>query len=455
VEYVMPREFSDALLLPPRARLLHIGPMKTGTTSIQAAARKRRKILLDHGVRYPGKSFNHRRQLGALMGWSVDSWKRSGPLIPDLMDIETASAPARKEWDKLAAEMDADPQRRIFISHEYVSQVDDATAQRIVDGIGERTHVCITLRAPGEIVPSLWSQGIRDDAVTESFNDWLARVYGKEPCENPMPERFWRAYDQGRLVDRWARLVGPENVTVIVADKSEPGLLPGAFEGMLGLPAGTLDAKLTHRSLTAVEAELFRAVNADLRDNGADWMAFFNFVRRGAISRGSARRKVPPDVPRVRLPPWAAQIADKDGRSFADSIRRSQVRVVGDLEALAAESRTAHWEDFASVPIDLAADTVAGAVSAGRNLAGKSRKKIQAQADEISAYGKEISELKRNLAAVKSHDLAQHAHLIAANERAPQMASAFTTRELAAAIKHQLLRKLRARLNALSRRNSD
>jgi hypothetical protein len=211
------------MLLPPRTWLLHIGPMKTGTTSIQAAARRRRKTLLAHGVQYPGRLLNQRRQLGALMGWSVDAWKRTGPLVPDLLDVETASAPSLKEWHNLVAEVGAIPNSRIFLSHEYVSQVDDDGAQRIVDAIGECIHVCITLRAPGQIVPSLWSQGIRDDAVTEPFNDWLARVYATDP-DRQMPARFERAYDQDQLVERWARLVGPENVTVVITDKTEPHL---------------------------------------------------------------------------------------------------------------------------------------------------------------------------------------------------------------------------------------
>lgn len=420
--------------------------MKTGTTSIQAAAQKRRNKLLSHGVRYPGHMFNQRRPLGALMGWSVDAWKRSGPLVPDLLDVETDSAPPRKQWDKLAAEMDADTERRIFISHEYVSQVDDATAQRIVDAIGERVHVCITLRPTGQIVPSLWSQGIRDDALTEPFDDWLTRVYGTDP-DPPMPDRFWRAYDQGALVDRWAQLVGPENVTVIIADKSEPHVLHRSLESMLDLPAGMLHWRLTNRSLTAVEAELFRNVNINLRDNGADWLAFYNLLRKGALRFGPERRVVPADEPRVLLPPWAASIADKDGRRFADSIRGSGARVVGDLDKLAAESPANEWQDIDTVPIDVAANGIAGGVSAARQQARRFRTKIETQSGEVAR-------LKQELATTRAGTLQQYAHSIAANQRAQQMASAFTTRELAAAMKRRLRHKLGKR-RAASRNERD
>jgi hypothetical protein len=400
------------------------------------------------------------------MGWSVDAWKRQGPLVPDLLDVDTASAPARSEWDKLAAEMDADPDRRMLISHEYVSQVDNATAQRIVHEIGARIHVCITLRAPGQIVPSLWSQGIRDDAVTEPFNRWLARVYATNP-DDRLPDRFQRAYDQGELVERWANLVGPENVTVIVADKSEPRLLSGAFEAMLGLPAGTLDWKLTNRSLIATEAELFRHVNVSLRDSGTDWFTFYNLVRKGAIRYGPERRKLSLAEPRVLLPPWAAEIADKDGRRFADSIRRSEVRVVGDLDKLAAESPTAEWQDIESIPIAIAANGVVGAVSAAQQTADRFRRKTEFQAAEIARITEELASaksrpeqaaelerIKKELAEAKSRTLGQHARSIAPSKRVNQVVAAFSTRELAAALRRRVIQGLGKRLNMPHRKKS-
>lgn len=383
---------SDALLLPPRTRLLHIGPMKTGTTSLQLAARGRRDILLANGVRYPGTEVNQRRQLGALMGWSVNTWSRSKPLTPDRLDVDTTGVPPRKDWDDLKAEIDGDRERRIFITHEFVSQVDDATARRIIEGIGDPIHVCLTLRAPGQIVPSLWAQSVRDDAQTEPFEDWLARFFGKDP-DHPISERFQRAYDQGRLVERWARLVGPDNVTVIVVDKSDPGLLTGSFEAMLGLPPGTLDWRQSNPSLAAIDAELFRHVNAILRDRGATWSTFHTLVRYGAIKLGPERRKVSPDEPRVVLPPWAADIADQDGASFAERIRESKVRVVGNLDKLATKSPAAEWRSMDSIPVGIAAEAVAGAVLAGQKVRGTARKEADTQAAELAALKAELAKV--------------------------------------------------------------
>lgn len=369
--------------------------MKTGTTSLQLAARSRRKQLLAHGVRYPGREVNHRKALGALMGWSVNTWARSRPLVPDRIDLGKGGVPPQKEWDDLRAEIDADPERRIFITHEFVSQVDAATAKRIVEAIGGPVHICLTLRAPGQIVPSLWAQSIRDDAQTEPFENWLRRFFGEDP-DHPISERYQRAYDLAELARRWARLVGPENVTAIVVDKANPDLLTHAFESMLGLPEDTLKWSSSNRSLSAIDAELFRHVNALLRDRDASWSTFHGLVRYGAIRLGPERRKGAADESRVVLPPWAAEITDRDGKRFAEALRDSPIRVVGDLDNLTTATKTSPWRDIDSVPIDVAAEAVAGAILAGQEARSALKKDIKAQADELSTLRSELVRLKKD-----------------------------------------------------------
>lgn len=427
---MLDREPDDMLLLPPRARLLHIGPMKTGTTSIQAAANARRPKLLEHGVRYPGRWFNHARQLGALMGWSVDTQARSGPLRPDLLDTATTGVPKPQVWEDLQAEMDADHDRRIFITHEFVSQTDDPTAKRIVDRIGDRIHVCLTLRAPGRILPSLWAQGIRDDAQTEPYTDWLQRFYGKD-VEHPISQRFQRMYDQAELVERWSRLVGPENVTIVIVDAADPDRLTDSFEAMLGLPAGMLAWGRTNRALTAPEVELFRAVNAGLQEHGGDWRSYFDLVRKGAILLGAQRRTPAPDEPRVRLPTWAARIAEEDGQAFAERIGKSQVRVIGDLDELAAPVPAADWPEISDVPIGIAAPSISAAVLAAQ----KQRKSSE----------RRIADLERAASEHACPGFAERARRLPADRRAEQIAANFSTREVAAALKRRLLYKLRTR----------
>ncbi|GAB3926107.1 hypothetical protein GCM10011575_07120 [Microlunatus endophyticus] len=410
--------------------------MKTGTTSLQLAARARREVLLANGVRYPGTEVNQRRQLGALIGWSVNTWARAKPLEPDRLDIDAKGVPPRGDWDRVKAEIEADPDRRIFLTHEFVSQVDDSTARKVVEAVGEPIHVCITLRSPGEIVPSLWAQSVRDDAQTEPFVDWLARFFGKDPV-HPISARFQRAYDQGQLVNRWARLVGPDNVTVIVVDKSDPRLLTGTFEAMLGLPDGVLEWRPSNASLAAIDAELFRHVNAILRDRGAGWSTFHSLVRYGAIKLGPERRQLSPGEPRVVLPSWAGEIARRDGTQFADAIRHSGVRIVGDVDTIGADFRTADWPTMSAVPIDVAAEAVAGGILAGQKARTDLSKEVADRAAEINRLRADLD----RVTAERDRVTADLAALRSSSTRE-------RARELAQELRRTVLRRLRKRQRA-------
>ena len=45
---------NTAILLPEGSRLLHIGPHKTGTTTVQAAFHQNREELRQQGIHYAG-----------------------------------------------------------------------------------------------------------------------------------------------------------------------------------------------------------------------------------------------------------------------------------------------------------------------------------------------------------------------------------------------------------------
>ena len=110
--------------LPPRSRLLHVGRMKTGTTALQSVASKRREELLQHGVRYPGVHYNHRREAQALFR-RTSATERGRP----------------DYWDQLMAEVDADDTRRNVISNEMIAGGDQTVAQQLQDDLGPLTHV--------------------------------------------------------------------------------------------------------------------------------------------------------------------------------------------------------------------------------------------------------------------------------------------------------------------------
>src|SRR5699024_5359447 len=115
--------------------------------------------------------------------------------------------------------------------------------------------------------PSLWQQGIKRGETTK-FDDWLADILGQGK-KGSIPDTMRQQLDQGCIVSYWAEIVGPENVTVIISDKSNKKLLTNAFERLLGLPEdmltnAALNSTQANRSMSLLEAEAFRRLNIKL-----------------------------------------------------------------------------------------------------------------------------------------------------------------------------------------------
>lgn len=124
---------ADPLLLPPGARLLYIGPPKTGTTSLQMAAQQARDELYELGVYYPGDDVNHRREVFAFMR-RPDHRAETRPR--GVFGKKARRIPPKSEWDALMADIDSEPDRRILISHESISRASTETAREFIEATG-------------------------------------------------------------------------------------------------------------------------------------------------------------------------------------------------------------------------------------------------------------------------------------------------------------------------------
>jgi len=116
--------------------------------------------------------------------------------------------------------------------------------------------------------------------------------------------------------------------------------------------------------MTMPEAELFRALNERIDGHDVSWDDFERIMRDGA-----QRRVLELDATageRPLLPDWAAQRAQELGKLHAERIAESGVQVIGDLNQLAepVRARTADVDSVETIPIDLAAEALAGALSA-------------------------------------------------------------------------------------------
>lgn len=352
---------SDELLLPERARLFHIGPPKTASTAVQQRAAAHRAEMLDLGVRYPGKDTTQRAPIAAFIGRSI-GWiggASSGDNVPSM-----------RSWDAMMQEIEADTTRRILFGHEYAAGAGAQMAARLVEAIGPRVHVVITLRDFGSMIPSVWQEYNKAGNV-DTFGNWLDRVIAmpRTPAAN---QGFFLRHDHGALVRRWAAAAGAENVSVVVLDRHDHQFVYNAFERMLGLPLGLLDSGersyVGNRGMSAPEIELVRRLNLIARDHDVQWPDYQRLIANGAALRMLEMRTPPADEERLELPEWAAEVISADANRYADEIAASGVRVIGDLESLrtpprvGAKEPTAH-ENITMVPMDAAVEALAGLLS--------------------------------------------------------------------------------------------
>ncbi len=353
----------DDLTLGAGARLLHIGPHKTGTSAIQGAFDLARGRLAEHGVVYAGAARQPMRATLAVTG------------RPAMLG---ESQPDMAYWDKLVRDIREAGDQRVVISSEFFADGDDAAARRVVADLGgPRVHVVVTLRPLDRVMPSQWQQFVQNGLCTP-YLDYLDRIL-RQP-DRPTP-RFWLRHRHDKLIARWAAAAGVQNVTVIVVDGSDRLALLRTFESLLGLPAGFLvpEDDVVNRSLTVAEAEVVRQLNEEFKRQEWPGASYAKFMRYGAVRQMKARRPLPGE-PQIATPAWALDRVAEISAEMTRNIAALGVRVVGDLSALSrspdrsasgrSPARPAEEEAEAGtadpvIPVEATAQAVLGAILAG------------------------------------------------------------------------------------------
>ncbi|MDR6973852.1 hypothetical protein J2X68_000521 [Streptomyces sp. 3330] len=345
--------------LPAGTRLLHIGPHKTGTTSIQGALFAAKEKLPAYGVAYPAQS---RHPMQAVLA----ACSRTG-MIGD-------TAPTERHWTRLVDQVHATGRSTAVISSEFFADApDDATAGRIVEQLGgEPVRVLVTLRPLVRIMPSQWQQYVQN-GLRMGYEDWLEHMLRKAPYEKPNPS-FWRRHRHDRLVERWVRVVGADRVTVVVVDDRDRGGLMRAFEGLLGLPANLLQPvpDTANRSLTLAETEMLRSLNKEFRGNGLPDELYSLLVRNGAVMHMKNTCSPTSQDVRISTPDWAVRAAAGIGAEMAGRIAATGVRVIGDPALLSALPEPAGQEPGeARIAPEVAAQALYGALAAVASAPGR------------------------------------------------------------------------------------
>lgn len=313
-------QVSDITPVPEGVRLVHIGPAKTGTTTLQGALHSRREELANHDVEYAGK---RRHSRPAMVGIAYASPPDGYP------------ADVGKRWRRLAAGVHRSRARRVILSSEILARTSPSRARTLVHDLGGHVQIVLTMRPLAQILASRWQQSVQDE-MSQGYTDWLEDLFGLTPGASGRPS-FWLRYDLGGHIRRWGPIVGEENITFIILNPQDRGMLLRSFEGLLGLPEGTLipDPSLTNPSLGYPEIELLSAFNREFLAGGHGRAEFIRAVRGSVV--GDLKTDPGRATSKIKTPRWAAEAANERAQTWIDAVRASDAQVIGDLEHLLVE----------------------------------------------------------------------------------------------------------------------
>lgn len=314
------------MLMPEGTRLLHIGPAKTGTTSLQSGFHFNREALEPHGVHYAGSGTQPRAAAGAVALGRRIAGHRSG----------------LEAWPNLVEEVQGSTAKRVVISSETFARAGDAGAKAVIDAFGaDRTQVVITMRPLVDMLSSSWQQFVQTGS-TERYEAWLDRMLNSRDTVNGSQPEFWRKTRIDVLARRWGALVGADGVTVVSLGGAPRDFVLRTFERFTGLPEGTLvpNPASDNVSLGFGVAEAVRRFNELIKPmEGMTPDLQAALIEFGAVRR---LRTVPEALQadgRIDVPQWAADRAAQLTRDMNAGLIEAGVRVVGDLEALTVPSR--------------------------------------------------------------------------------------------------------------------
>jgi hypothetical protein len=322
--------------------------------------------------------------------------------------------PRREWWTNLKSKFDTATEQRVWLSYELICEADIGGVRRVFEEVGPDLHAVLVLRSFGTFLPSMWQQKVKMGS-SASFDEFLQQSLADPRAVKITGSDAFHRNDGKNLIERWCEVIGPERLTVLVLDGRHPTRLFDAFESMLGLPSGFLasapsDGYQNNRSMSAVEVELVRRLNATiLRDWGTPKPAHRELVWMGAVDRMLAFRTPGEEEGRITLPEWAAAACTEAGEYLARAIRKSGVRVIGDVRELERPVPTAPSDSMRlplNVPTDAAVEALLGmfAKSTGRPTSYSGGPVPEAGAGGHATDSRTLPEVESKLASTEPSD---------------------------------------------------
>lgn len=332
----------------PKKVFIHVGFHKTGTTAIQESLFANSKALKDLGTTYvrTGKKASH-RAAWALSG-KTWGWKDRGGLKTPI-----------SEWQKLLRKIKFRKAQTV-ISSEFFSELSDKHLLKLATDLkGIDVHVIFTIRPFGKILSSSYQQYLKY-GLKASYEEWLQDIFAV-PNKSKLSPSFWKRHNHAKVIDRWLRVFGSQNIHLIVVDENEPDRLYRSFEEVLKLPKQTLNpvnSVGSNRSLSHAEVSLLLAINKAFPANRS-WPDYELFVRNGAFRYVTDEIKLTEQDERLLTPQWALDIAEEFSKKTVKEIESLGLNIYGDLQKLLTlDVAVGQNREISEIPLNVAASAL-------------------------------------------------------------------------------------------------
>jgi hypothetical protein len=350
-----------------RVLYLHVGTGKSGTSALQKAVRDSAAALSAAGIGTPitGRSEKMQRLLGPL-GWRPQSGFSQRVDLERIRRIRSAFRRAPGDPLFLSCEdlADAGPEP-IRVLRELLEEV-ELEIRPVVSG-----------RSWARQLPSDYQQLVQA-GLALGYRDFLEQVRTRS---GEAGERFWRRQSVPEIAANWGA-ASPDGVVDVVCVPShaeDPRALYRLFAEIVGfsvsdltIPGGTINA-----SFGVVEVELFRRVNALLKDRLPSYADDYRpAVRRPMLRQGVLKRSA---SARLELPSEALGWVREQGEHDIAALRAGGHRLHGDPSLLVATDA-----DVGTVPVAGDAELADAAIEALAELAIVAHGERKALAAEVA-----------------------------------------------------------------------
>lgn len=326
---------------------LHIGAAKTGSSYLQGILSQNRKRLAREGILYSGAFYASLDLRGARFQGYDD---------PEIPGAWRRLVERTRNWSGTAV-----------ISHENLASAEPQHIDKAIADLSfAELHVIYTARDLVRQIPAVWQEGLKNRG-TQRFSEFVDRLRATSEDEYSKTPGFWRSQNAVKVLEPWARHLGPERVHVVtVPPAGAPHrLLWERFSLVVGIDPDAYEpqAARTNSSLGAVEAALLRRLNENLRTD-VPWPVYQRVVKKFLAHEVLAQR----DSPRtIALPADQRDWVNARAQQLVDGLRDAGYPITGELGDLLPRAGSAEdlpAPDDVSVEAELqaAVDAVTGLV---------------------------------------------------------------------------------------------